>query len=100
MANVTTSRVKTFDTASGSAQTGIFRIREMQWIDDAGDVIDGDDLSITIDGTTIAIKANIGSDVGRQDNKIWGLGPYNPGLAVNGYTVNTIDHGVVVVVED
>ena len=100
MANQTTGKVKIIDTAAGSGHSGVVRIREIQWIDDAGDIADGDDLSITIDGATLAIKQNIGSDVGQENLIVWRLGPFNPGLKVNGYLVNTIDHGVVVIVEE
>lgn len=43
---------------------------------------------------------HIGSDVGQQNLVIWRLGPYSPAMKVNGYTINTIDHGVVIVVEE
>lgn len=99
MANQAKSGIKVFDTAAGSAQSGVKGIYQIQWIDDAGDVADGDDLSITIDGATIAVKQNIGSDVGQQNLVIWQLGPFSPPKKVNGYVINVIDHGIVVVVE-
>ena len=99
MANQTSGRVKIFDTAAGSAQSGVRNILLMQWIDDAGDLADDDDLSITIDGATLAIKQNIGSDIGQQNLVVWQMGPFSDPVKVNGYTINTIDHGVVLVVE-
>jgi hypothetical protein len=101
MANVMTDKIKQIDTGGAtSAQTGLRRIRLIQWIDDAGDIADADDLVIVLGGITISMKANIGSDVGRQDNVVWQAGPFNPGFSVSGYSVTTIDHGVLYIWED
>jgi len=100
MANVLTGRIKQIDTAASSAVTGKRKIRLIQWIDDASDIADGDDLVIVLGGITISMLANIGSDVGRQDPVVWQAGPFSPGYAVDGYSVTTIDHGVLYIWED
>ena len=97
MANVLTGNPKSIDTAAGSTLSGLVGIKELQWIDNAGDIADGDDLSFTMNGVTVAMVANIGSDVGDQDIVKYRLGPFNPPLIAKDFVVNTIDHGVLLV---
>jgi len=100
MANTLTGNPKYIDTAAVGAEIhipGLAGIKEIQWVDDAGDIADGDDLSITMNGVTFAMKANIGSDVGDQDIIKYKLGPFNPPLVARDFVVGTIDHGVLLV---
>ena len=101
MANVLTDRIKYIDTGGAtSAVTGKRKIRLIQWIDDASDIADGDDLVIVLGGTTITFKVTITSDIGEQALVKFQTGPFNPGYAVDGYSVTTIDHGVLYIWED
>lgn len=97
MSNALTSNPKYIDTASGSTLSGLNKILLIQWLDDAGDIADGEDLSMTMNGVTYAMKANKPSDVGDQPIIQYQLGPFPHGLAVKDFVVNTIDHGVVLV---
>jgi len=96
MANVLTSNPVYIDTAAGSTISDV-KIQQIQWLDDANDVADGDDLSFTINGVTVAIKQNLGSDVGFEDTIIYQAGPFAKPILVNSFVVGVIDHGVVLV---
>jgi invasion protein IalB len=67
----------------------------IQWIDDAADIADDDDLNITINQTTIAAKiALTANEVGNV--AVWTM-TYPLGLMVNNLVVTTIDHGTLLV---
>ena len=101
MANDLTGRIKYIDTGGAtSAVTGLRKIRLIQWIDDAGDMADDDDLVLVLGQTTITTKINIGSDVGKIGPVMLEIGPFNPGFKVDGYSVTTIDKGVLFIWED
>ena len=82
-------------------------VRLIQWIDDAGDIADDDDLDITINGVTIAAKIQIGTTAGGTPVEavtpnvgnvcVWQIGPFNPGICISDFIVNTIDHGVLLI---
>lgn len=96
MANTLTTNPIFIDTAAGSTITNQ-RIMQIQWLDDASDVADGDDLSFTVNGVTIIMKANIGSDVGQILPVVFEVGPFSRPFIVSSLVVNTIDHGVFLV---
>lgn len=101
MANDITNNIKQIDTAGAtSAVTGLRKIRLIQWVDDNMDIADDDDLVLVLGKITISIKNKIGSDVGQQSVVVWQAGPFNPGYTVDGYSVTTIDHGVLYIWED
>lgn len=97
MANELNSNPVYIDTASGSTLSGQRQVQLIQWLDDANDVADGDDLSFTLNGVTVAIKANLGSDVGQQLTVLYEAGPFKCPIKADDFVVNTIDHGVVLV---
>ena len=56
MGNLLTNSILHIDAASGSAVTGIKKVRLIQWVDDVMDVIDGQDLVFVMGGTTFTTK--------------------------------------------
>ncbi len=106
MANKLTSNPIYVDTAA-TIWSGDKMVRLIQWIDDAGDIADDDDLSITINGVTIAAKIQIATTQGGSPVEdvspnvgnvcVWEMGPFNPGIWINNFIVNTIDHGVLLI---
>lgn len=79
--------------SAAAAWTGLKYVREVQWVDDNADIADNDELQITVNGATINIKVQKPSDVGHQDPIVWRLGPFSPGIPMTDFTVDTIDHG-------
>ena len=95
MANLLTSNPIYIDTAASS---DIYnrRVVLIQWQDEAGDVADDEDLSITINGVTFAVKNKLGSDVGQQPIILWEAVLSEP-VFVSHLVVNTIDDGALLV---
>ena len=96
MANNLVSNPKYIDTAANSNLSNV-KIQLIQWQDEAGDVGDGEDLSMTINGVTFAMKFKLGSDVGQQDIILWQAGPFAEPIFARDFVVNTIDDGAVLV---
>ena len=94
MANNLTSNPIYIDTASGSTVTDK-KIQCIQWFNEAADLADGEDLAFTINGIAIAMKYNLGSDVGQQDIIVWQAGPFASPIYVREFVVTTIDDGAV-----
>ena len=95
MANLLTSNPMRVDTAATiiTVQT---RVLLIQWIDEAADIADDDDLNITINQTAIAAKiALTANEIGNI--AVWTIGPFNPGLMVNNLVVTTIDNGALLI---
>jgi len=94
------------DTAA-TAWTGNKMVNLIQWIDDAADIVDDDDLSITVNGVTIAAKVQIATTGGGAPVEnvspnvgnvcVWQIGPFSPGIWIHDFIVNTIDHGVLLI---
>jgi len=95
MANVLTSNPKYIDASAGSA-FGPANIRLIQWVDDAADIVDDDDLVFVMNGITItgkiALTANTINNVA-----VWQIGPFSPGIPCTSFSVTTIDHGALLV---
>ena len=107
MGNTLTSNPYYVDTAATLWTKTPKYVREIQWIDDFADIVDDDDLSITINGVTIATKIQIATTTGLTPVEavtpnvgnicVWRQGPFNPGIAISDFAVNTIDHGVLLI---
>lgn len=82
-------------------------VRLIQWIDDNADLVDNDDLSISINGVTITAKVQIATTQGGTPVEnvspnvgnicVWQMGPFNPGVWLSNFIVNTIDHGALLI---
>ena len=69
-------------------------VRLIQWIDDAADIVDDDDISLIINGVTFTGKIQMTNNTA-NNLCMWELGPFNPGICVDTFTVTTIDHGLL-----
>jgi len=94
MANSLAGNPIYIDAAANSAFTGPKRVQLIQWVDDAADIADGDDLVFVLNGKTITIKQQIGSDVGFI-GCIFYQAYFPLGLMVHSFSVTTIDHGAL-----
>ena len=96
MANTTTGKVLRFEEAG--SKSGILRVRLIQWVCDAGDIVDGNTLDFTLgENSNITTLAKIGDDTGQQSCVVYEAGPFNPGLKFDGITVTTITKGELLV---
>lgn len=110
MANQTKSNPIVADTAASLWSTGVRYVREIQWIDDAADIADSDDLNITINGAVIAAAIQVGTTGGGTPVEnvspnvgnlcVWRVGPFNPGIPVDNFVITTIDHGSLLIWTD
>ena len=79
----------------------------IQWIDDAADIADDSDLNITINDVTIPAKIQVATTTGGAPVEnvtpnvgnvcVWEMGPFNPGIPVSYFKINTIDAGALVI---
>jgi hypothetical protein len=107
MTNVLTSNPMVIDTAATIWSDKAYNVREIQWIDDAADMADNDDLNITINDATIAAKIQVATTGGGTPVEnvspnvgnicVWRIGPFNPGIPVSTFIVTTIDKGALLV---
>lgn len=96
MGNILTSNPVYIDTAASSDIYDV-KIQLIQWYNEAADLADGEDLALTIDGVSIDMKYNLGSDVGQQAIVVWEAGPFAEPIYVRHFVVDTIDDGAVLV---
>jgi hypothetical protein len=97
MANNLVTNPMTVDTAATLWSNTPRRVRLIQWIDDAADIVDDDDLLIVINGATITGKIALTANT-VNNLCVWEFGPFNPGILVDTFIVTTLDHGLLVIV--
>lgn len=97
MANDLTGNPMWIDTAATIWASGNRRIRMIQWVDDANDIADADDLVISINGVTLTFKIQI-TDNTANNLSFWTFGPFDVGIPAHSFVVTTIDHGALLVV--
>lgn len=94
MANQVSGNPIVMDTAA--TLSGRTTIRQIQWVDDAADIADDDDLVLKMNGVTITGKVALtANELGTL--VLYQAGPFNPGIDVEDFQVVTIDHGSLVV---
>ncbi len=97
MANNLVTNPMTVDTAATLWSGTIKNVRYIQWIDDAADIADDDDLLIVINGATITGKIALTANT-VNNLCVWEFGPFDRGIPVDSFIVTTIDHGLLVIV--
>jgi len=81
------------DNTTGATWSGIKYVKEVQWLDDAGDIANNDILIIAVNGVTITRKV-LTATLLESGYQIFG--PYDKGIPWQDVTV-TIPHGALVI---
>ena len=99
MANALYSNPIRIDSTTAGSWSGMKSVRLIQWVDLNEDIADGDELVMTINGTTVQCEIQIDADdVSLGGGAVaWNIGPFNPGIPVQDFAVTTLDGGVVYV---
>jgi hypothetical protein len=95
MANQTSTNPLVYDAASGSGWSGDRKVVLAQWIDDAADIADDDDLAIVVGGATIACKIQLTNNT--ANNVVMWEMAFPNGMTWSNFSITTIDHGIFVV---
>ena len=105
--NVLTGNPMTVDTAATLWSTGAPKyVQLIQWIDDAADIADNDDLLLVINGVTITAKIQIATTGGVSPVEnvspnvgnvcVWEMS-FSKSIPISKFVVTTIDHGLLVI---
>jgi len=96
MANALTGNPMTVDTAATLWSTGAPKyVQLIQWIDDAADMTDDDDLLMVINGVTVTAKIQITNNT--ANNVVFWEMSFSQPVAIHKFVVTTIDHGLLVI---
>lgn len=101
MGNALTGNPMTVDTAATlwepSNTPTPKKIQLIQWIDDAADIADDDDLLMVINGVTVTAKIQLAAnDVGNVC--VWEMS-FSPPVSIRSFVVTTLDSGLLVIWE-
>lgn len=96
MANQTAGNPIVMDDWSTDVVLTNLSIRLMQWVDDAANVADDDDIVFIIDGTTITMKIALTANT-INGTVLWEAGPFSPPLKVNRFVGDTLDNGAFII---
>lgn len=97
MANALSGNPMTVDTAATLWEPTVpaKKIQLIQWIDDAADLADDDDLLMVINGVTVTAK--IALTINTINNVcVWEMA-FSPPMSIRSFVVTTIDHGLLVI---
>ena len=94
MSNQTTGNPIYYD--STASWTGTKLVKEIDWIDDAGDAAHDSTLTILVNGVTIALKIQPLNDALGMGGVIAKFGPFHPAIPMSDATF-TISQGAVVI---
>lgn len=89
--SLTTNPMRIEDTATTAFDEQRF-VRLVQWVDDAGDIIDNSTLVLTIDGCALTVKYQMLADISPLI-VLWQIGPFNPGILIRTFVVTTMATG-------
>jgi hypothetical protein len=80
--------------AAGTAWSGkTKRVRLIQWVDNAGDIVDDSTIVLTINGVTLTTKLQLAANISNYGVVVWQIGPFNPGVPVDNFVVTTMGTG-------
>ena len=99
--NVLTGNPITIDTAATiwDGTTGPKHVKLIQWIDDAADLANGDDLVMVINGVTITGKIQLTTNT-INNVVVWEMNFCGNPMIIHKFAVNTINKGVLVICLD
>jgi len=64
-------------------------LRLVQWVDDNGDIVDDSTLVITINGCQLTTKLQLAANISNYGVVVWQIGPFNPGIPVESFVIDT-----------
>lgn len=82
--------------AAGTVWAGTPKnVRLIQWVDDAGDIVNASSLVLTLNGCTLTtvIQLEVTANYGTVGAVIWEMGPFNPGISISDFVVTTMATG-------
>jgi hypothetical protein len=80
--------------AAGTAWTGKNKkVRLIQWVDNAGDLVHDSTAVLTINGCALTVKIQPVADSLGFGAVAWQIGPFSPGISVNDFVVTTMATG-------
>ena len=97
MGNNLNGNPKWVDTAATVWSNQPTRVKEILWVDDAADIVDNDDLVLTIDGVVITTKVQVPPGTLTEPGNGLTYFCSRPDAVVNTFTVTTIDHGALII---
>jgi hypothetical protein len=93
--NVLTGNPMTVDTAATLWSSANKYVQLIQWIDDAADIANDDDILLVINGVTITGKIQMTADtIGNL--VVWEMA-FNPPMRIESFVVTTLDSGLLVI---
>lgn len=93
MANSTDSNPIRME-AAGTAWSGkTKRVMLIQWVDNAGDIVDDSTIVLTINGVALTTKLQLEETISNYGVVVWEIGPFNPGVPVDSFVVTTMATG-------
>lgn len=92
MANVLTKNPMVIDTAA-TIWTAARFVRLIQLVDDNGDIVHDTTWVITVNGATLTVKIQPVNDQIAFGAVAWQIGPFNPGMKVHTFVVDTAGAG-------
>ena len=98
MANAGTGNIMVLDTVGVIWSNSTKFVREIQWVDDNGDVVDDATLVLALNGVTITVKYQMAANV--SNAIIYQLGPFNPSIPIDSLGLTTMATGNLIVILD
>lgn len=95
MANQTGGNPYIYDATTGASWTGEKYVLGFQWIDDAADIADDDDIVFVANGVTFTAKIQLTANT-VNNVAVWEMWFPRP-VAWNNFSLTTLDHGAFIV---
>ena len=92
MANSTKSNPYVCD-STGAVITKPTTVREIQWVDDDGDIVHDSTLTLVVNGETLTFKIQPVNDQLGFGAVAWRAGPFNPGIMISDLTISAMAQG-------
>ena len=80
--------------AAGTAWSGQPRnVLLIQWVDNAGDIIDDSTLVLTLNGCVLTTKLQLAANISNYGVVVWQIGPFARGVNISDFVVTTMATG-------